>query len=74
MMGDEKTGAVGECIGFSLVALRRDLADLDDRLAEQVRGDASHTADRYEISLPPTTISVVAKIGRSTASGTCAEM
>jgi hypothetical protein len=34
----------------------------------------SPTADRYKISLPPTTISVVAKIGRSTASGTCAEM
>ena len=27
-------------LGFSLVTLRRDLADLDDRLAEQVRGDA----------------------------------
>jgi hypothetical protein len=26
-------------LGFSLVTLRRDLADLDDRLAEQVRGD-----------------------------------
>jgi hypothetical protein len=27
-------------LGFSLVTLRRDLADLDERLAEQVRGDA----------------------------------
>jgi hypothetical protein len=28
-----------ECVlGFSLVTLRRDLADLDERLAEQVRG------------------------------------
>jgi uncharacterized membrane protein YccC len=27
-------------LGFSLVTLRRDLADLDGRLAEQVRGDA----------------------------------
>ena len=25
-------------LGFSLVTLRRDLADLDERLAEQVRG------------------------------------
>ena len=70
----QQTGGVRECIGFSLVALRRNLADLDDRLAEQVIGDAFRTADRYKISLPPTTISVVAKIGRSTASGTCAEM
>jgi hypothetical protein len=29
---------------------------------------------RYKISRPPTTISVVAKIGRNTASGTWAEM
>jgi hypothetical protein len=27
-------------LGFSLVTLRRDLADLNERLAEQVRGDA----------------------------------
>jgi hypothetical protein len=67
-------GATRGTAGFSLATLRRNLADLDDRLAEQVRGDAFRTADRYKISLPPTTISVVAKIGRSTASGTCAEM
>jgi hypothetical protein len=35
---------------------------------------AGNTIAFYKISLPPTTISVVAKIGRSTASGTCAEM
>jgi uncharacterized membrane protein YccC len=34
------TGADAAHIGFSLVTLRRDLADLNHRLAEQVRGDA----------------------------------
>jgi hypothetical protein len=28
-------------LGFSLVTLRRDLADLEERLAELVRGDAA---------------------------------
>jgi hypothetical protein len=32
-------------LGFSLVTLRRDLADLDERLAEQVRGDAANDWD-----------------------------
>jgi hypothetical protein len=39
---DGVIGAVppDSALGFSLVTLRRDLADLDERLAEQVTGDA----------------------------------
>ena len=29
-------------LGFSLMTLRRDLADLDERLAEHVKGDAAN--------------------------------